>query len=473
MLGGNSQGDVERDTFDPADRYSAVLMQQGRVQLAADSNEQSAIHLHLLRSLIVDLKGRAWRAGHGFEIDVSNSIVEIQRGHFYVDGVLCENEPLCEFDAQPFLPKLSDPKGALEELLKKNEPFGLYLDCWERHVSWLSDPRLREVALGGPDTATRLQVAWQVLPLSLVAAQNELEIVATALEKIPGSDAVAKAKAKAVRTKATDLKSLPANAKTKSLADALGAALDSFDDALPRMAAEAKRQTDDVDPCAISAASSYRGRENQLYRVEVHSGGLGDDATFKWSRDPVAFKVTDVKSVSGAKTTVVRLESLGRDRRSGLCVGDWVELADRDTELRRQPLDLLKVLKVDEQRLVTLEGTVTVDPSKSAILRRWDHANPAPDKGGALLIKESADPTDWVELERGVKIQFALGGRYQPGDYWLIPARVATGDIEWPRDGDVARHVPPRGVKHHRALLAILTKAGGEWSPAQVNDKPV
>src|SRR5581483_6843880 len=38
-------------------------------------------------------------------------------------------------------------------------------------------------------------------------------------------------------------------------------------------------------PCAIRPASEYRGPENQLYRVEVRTGGQPGTATFTWSRD--------------------------------------------------------------------------------------------------------------------------------------------------------------------------------------------
>ena len=37
------KGDFSRITFDPKKHYSRVLMQQGRVQLDADWNEQAAI----------------------------------------------------------------------------------------------------------------------------------------------------------------------------------------------------------------------------------------------------------------------------------------------------------------------------------------------------------------------------------------------------------------------------------------------
>ena len=51
-----------------------------------------------------------------------------------------------------------------------------YLDVWGRHVTALDDPRLREVALGGPDTDTRLKRVWQVkvLPLAVTASSDEL-----------------------------------------------------------------------------------------------------------------------------------------------------------------------------------------------------------------------------------------------------------------------------------------------------------
>ena len=40
------KGDFSRRTFDPQKHFSRVLMQQGRVQLDADWNEQAAIQLH-------------------------------------------------------------------------------------------------------------------------------------------------------------------------------------------------------------------------------------------------------------------------------------------------------------------------------------------------------------------------------------------------------------------------------------------
>jgi hypothetical protein len=54
----------------------------------------------------------------------------------------------------------------------------------------------------------------------------------------------------------------------------------------------------------------------------------------------------------------------------------------------------------------------------------------------------------------------SLKKHYRTGDYWLIPARVATNDIEWP---SVTEGVLPHGIEHHYAPLAILTKDNRIW----------
>ena len=63
-------GDFSRLTFDPAKHYSAVLMQQGRVQLDADWNEQVDIIAHRLRTQALDAIGPsgAPAGSSGFEI---------------------------------------------------------------------------------------------------------------------------------------------------------------------------------------------------------------------------------------------------------------------------------------------------------------------------------------------------------------------------------------------------------------------
>ncbi|SRR6266496_3454347 len=105
MRGG---GDFSRNTFRPDRHYSRVLMQQGRVLLDSDWNEQGSILLYYLQSLAKDLiglyGGPATNCGFRIIVKPDSEIPAnfpaaafkrnfiIGGGHYYVDGILCENE---------------------------------------------------------------------------------------------------------------------------------------------------------------------------------------------------------------------------------------------------------------------------------------------------------------------------------------------------------------------------------------------
>jgi hypothetical protein len=140
-----------------------------------------------------------------------------------------------------------------------------------------------------------------------------------------------------------------------------------------------------------------------------------------------------------------------------LAEGNWVEIVDDDYALQGRAEPLLKVTSVDlDEGTVTLGGirasTVGDNVDKHPFLRRWDGTD------GATKVVELNTHDDWISLEDGVQIQFqpTNGGIYRRGDYWLIPARTATGDVEWPGETDAPEPIPPQGVKHHYAPLWIV-----------------
>ena len=51
------KADLTRNTFHPFRHFTQVLIQQGRVQLDADWNEEAAILLRYLRSIAADIIG--------------------------------------------------------------------------------------------------------------------------------------------------------------------------------------------------------------------------------------------------------------------------------------------------------------------------------------------------------------------------------------------------------------------------------
>jgi Family of unknown function (DUF6519) len=166
----------------------------------------------------------------------------------------------------------------------------------------------------------------------------------------------------------------------------------------------------------------------------------------------------------------------------GFSAGQWIELTNDEQELRGRPGALAKVIKVEGDR-ITLEAAPTTPsdvasaeawPTKA---RRWDHrkVGSVALKAGAVPVKESTDETGWIDLEDGIQVQFlpasadgSATNTYRTGDYWTFPARVATGDIEWPTRVEgttpVARPRSPRGVRHHYAPLAILKPVAAGWT---------
>jgi hypothetical protein len=199
--------------------------------------------------------------------------------------------------------------------------------------------------------------------------------------------------------------------------------------------------------------------------------------------------------VGGGGTSTVTLENLGRDDRLSLAEGDWVEAQDDDSVLRNRAGNLLRVQAIDRTSMtVTLSGApdanVGADPSKHPLLRRWDHKEGDPTEGGlqltgdgAALISEGSDG-GWLSLEDGVQIQFQMGppaNTYRTGDYWLVPARTATADVEWPTEPakdssgnlvTVPIALAPAGVEHHYAPLAVVTLSNGTiTSPAECRKK--
>lgn len=468
------KGDFTRDTFHPRKHYLRVNMQQGRVQLDADWNEETSVVRHYLQTLAKDLVGTHGGPSEncGFEIvplwsaKPSNWDFAICCGHYYVDGILCEAEAptttIVRVERSAEKPetrrnskhvwiksgekieKLQKDKTEYRQVTTYNEqpdyplpeseklspsaafPCLVYLDVWERHITYIEDDSIREVALGGADTATRSKTVWHVRTCALkdnfvgpVKRYNS-EIQALLYDKFQPNNRG--------RLKARVAQQRCGNAS---------------------------------EPCVAGMTASYIGTENQLYRVEIHQGKDRGEPTFKWSREngSVAFPISTLEG------RMVTLSSLGRDRRHSLGAGDLVEIEDDDYVLQNRAERLLEIVETNEiNKQVFLDekpsSNVGTDTRKHPLLRRWDHKRWYPREGGLTLSDGAAivRENEWLKLENGVEILFEGEHQtYRTGDYWLIPARTATKDIEWPRTSGSPDPMPPHGVTHHYAPLAIIS----------------
>src|SRR5687768_5445110 len=108
------KADLTRTTFNPEKHYTAVLLQQGRVQLDADWNEQLAIQEHLDTTTRQDIIGGCGGPidDCGFALAPAAVDIEIGAGRYYGDGILCENGEPVLFTEQPDLPGVVLPVDA-------------------------------------------------------------------------------------------------------------------------------------------------------------------------------------------------------------------------------------------------------------------------------------------------------------------------------------------------------------------------
>ncbi len=439
-------GDFSLNPFAYREDVSRVLIQQGRVQLDSDANEQTESHLRFLRGLAFDVIGAHGGVGNSFEPmfigdDAAKRDVQIRWGVYYVDGIRCVNYPRepdlwqrlvgmshappddapqgLSFKAQRLFPE------KWSEWLRKSDVVLLYLDAFERHISATEDLTLREVALLGPDTASRAVVVWQVR--AMPAADLD-----TALAKL-GDE-------------------LPPTW------DRAYVALNLLRRSGARLRARAV-VTETTDPCTVAPDARYRGSDNRLFRVEIHDPGDPDnpdkgEPTFKWSPDNGAteFPVRDIEG----KT--VQLDAFGRDGRTAIQVNDWVEVMDDEALLTERAKPLLQVVEVrpyDMTVVLSDEPKTKTDDHDALhrILRRW--------AGPPMQFREGKTlQAGWLELADGVEVQFSRVevpyADYRRGDYWLIPTRTATGDVIWPHDNGHPSAVAPHGVDHHYAPLATV-----------------
>lgn len=456
------KADLSRQTFVKRKHYSGVLMQQGRVQVDADWNEQQAIAQYRSETAARDLIGASGAPIHdaGFAITPSNGApFTIGAGRLYVDGMLCENDDEVSYAEQHLPVEPPDLSG----FLAADELAGglIYLDAWERHVSALDDEQIREVALGGPDTATRKQVFWQVGlhaldiktedPDTLRALVLQHQQLVTTLRTAETGDG----EPEKIADLHTELHLLG-----RQISTITGLECDAAMEGLRAARAgggmlDARAQPSDRadEPCLASPGAGYTRLENQLYRVEIHTPGSRGTATFKWSRDNGSV-VFPISQIEGDQIT---LYQLGRDEVLGIANGDWVEVVDDAMVLNRAPGPLVRVEDVNPAtRVVRVNATL---PALSAAdararhvqLRRWDQ------KGQPADLTEGAVRTrgGFIPLEGGVEVQLT-DAEYTSGDYWLIPARTATGSIEW------LENVPqfPHGIQRHLCPLALVVSTG-------------
>ncbi|KAF5424619.1 MAG: hypothetical protein C5S44_01290 [Candidatus Methanocomedens sp.] len=326
-----------------------------------------------------------------------------ETGRLYVDGELYEKE-----GAETYLnqkdyssaPSIEPDDGIRKDLV--------YVDVWQRHVTSAEDPELREVAVG-VDTCNRMKAVAQV---KVLAGETSLP---------------------------PDLK--PTGSGRLSTA---------------------VEYTETEKLCKITPGVEYTGLENRLYRVEIHTPGEVESATYKWSKNnssTVSQIIENVKEdAASVRVKNVKLFEIGDIIE---ITDDRVEFADRkyiNEESSIRPWgELRKITSIDRDKNVLgweKEGEgASDDPLSMTGGLPHDYTAEGEETTHPRVIKwDGAKPTSNEEtLEDGITIRFS-GSDMLPGDYWTFTARENTRTVE-KLDNEL-----PQGVVHCYYPLATI-----EW----------
>ena len=425
--------DLSRSAFDPAKRYAGVQMQQGRVILDSDWNEAGAIAAESARRALLDVVGPHGTQDDGFRIqhptvDAATGTVDftIGAGSYYVGGLRAGLDAAESYRLQSDWLELapeSAPSATRLDLV--------YLELWQQAVGAVEDDELREVALGGPDTSTRLRTMARVAVEDGIAAAD----CAAAW-----SEAVA-------RWVAAGEGALDgSNELTTSVKLTVGYAAGDDGD----------------DLCEPSVAGGYLGAENQAIRVQ-----LVDGATFTWGFDNAS---PLYRMQLGNDRTSVTMLNAPPDQAHWPLAGDVVEVLPWGAVLPNGE----KVAEIAGHMTTVAEsyrpdaGTLALTDSVPATLDRWAGRADATALGTAYYYlrvwqrgSERDEPpaiacpsgTPVTLGHTGISVTLSAGYR-RAGDHWIIAARPEAPDQVVPWALESGR--TPHGIRRFRAPLAIV-----------------
>lgn len=236
--------DISRINFDKTKHYSSVRMQQGRVLTDDDWNENERIEDEEQRESRVDIIGPYGTPDDGFLIKNPQLLeggdidFEISPGTIHIGGLRLDLEIPETYRTQKDWLQLKQNHNIPADVKQKPVFSLVYLEAWQQAVSAVEDSSLFEVALGGPDTTTRLRNMRRVH----VAKGPDSDNCSDAWEKLKGVW------------------------KSKKLGN--------INDEYERITDTTLTVTFDKsgvseDNCSPSAIGGYLGAENQAIRVEI------------------------------------------------------------------------------------------------------------------------------------------------------------------------------------------------------------
>jgi hypothetical protein len=442
--------DISRWSTDFRKRYDGVRLQQGRVLTDDDFNEAGRLDAEDERKTRVDVIGPTGSPDSGFLVQnprATNGLVDfdILQGTLYLGGLrLRLDAPSTYLGQSDFLQIDAVPAPAQERLDL------VYIETWQQHVSAVEDNELFEVALGGPDTSTRLKTMQRVHIASGVGTENCHDAFAGVISGLTGT----------------------LNGELELTVDARLTV--SFDPGgVP------------ADLCSPPIQGGYLGAENQAIRVE-----LIDASNFTWGFDDASpLYRAEIHNNSGGQARIVHLLTAPKDQAHWPLAGQTIEILPWAAILPNQE-------KVTDTSgfIAKADGSYNPDTQDFSIdtpvpagfglgwQQRTDAAalaaapqfvyvriwNRGSDTASPAALPFS--PNTSVALgQTGLLVQFT-GTQFRRGDHWVIAARPDARDevVPW----QLMESREPHGYRRYYAPLAVIrwSQTGNTVSGVVIDD---
>lgn len=427
--------DKARITYDEKQQYRSVVMQQGRVTLEADWNEAQEIRNEDLRKDALDIVGPAGTPDDGYGVSALSEPkfdLAISAGTMYVGGERVELEQRLHYSNQPdWLDHLIDPDfidlSAFNEVPPQNE--FVYLFLREQEVSAVEDSSLREVALGGPDTAARLRLIQHIVRA-----------------KVRGDSCASGLKESRQHWTEEGLRFAPATMRLLSNS--------TLELGFSNVETE-------PDPCEPAAQGGYLGADNQLIRVQI-SDAAGHK--FLWGYDNASFLYRiDVKNPN-----TVALQSAPVDAFHEPKSGQTVEVLMAAAHLHNGEFVAAHSGFVTKVNTYVRDGQqITLADALPAVYGDGDPNHPKPPRVFLRVWQEELPFTPGTAVgltQTGLEIKLrSRNGPFHTGDFWQIAVRPSTPTRAYP-ERYLNGPQPPDGPRMWACPLAAI-----QWTEANAH----
>jgi len=436
--------DRARVSYDPSQQYRSVVMQQGRVTVEADWNEAQLIASEEQRLGALDFVGPAGTPDNGYAISLITGSFDfdIGAGVMYVGGMRAWLPEGLKYSQQQLNDWMDWSNDASWVPVPGSAPASneyVYLLLREQEVSAVEDSDLKDIALGGPDTAQRTRLVQHVARLA---------------------------------TTGTDCPAALAAAQITWAGQGFTLNEDNLSvDSFGQLQVGFVPPSTPLTSCDPTAQSGYLGADNQLIRVQV-SDAKASPQCLLWGYDDASF----LYGVTVTSATSVTLQSAPVDAEHIPQSGQVVEILMAAAQLSNgeyvaAPTGQIFTLGASaydpDSKILTLPSSLNVslygdgtskNPSPPQVfLRVWE---------GTLPIT----PGTYQTLPNtGVQVNLTstnANNVFRGGDYWMFAVRPALPTLVYPERYANAPQSPDGPREWICPLAVILWTAATPTAPS-------